>query len=95
MPPSDLIVSIEESATERGWSFSCVLADGRRSVIRLDWADYDYWCPGGQVTPERIAEAVLATMLAHGQPVTDSFDAARVRHVIPEADDHIWAMTGR
>ena len=79
----------------RGWSFRCVLVDGSHATIRLNWADYDYWCPSGHISPEGIAKAVILTMFEHGQALPDSFDAARVRHVVPGADDHISALTGR
>ncbi len=95
MQPSGPITRIEESRTARGWSFRCELSDGRLTTVRLDWADYDYWCPSGNVTPDRIAEAVITTMIDHGQRFPESFDAARVRHVIPTADELIQALTGK
>ncbi len=63
--------------------------------MRLDWADYGHWCPGGDVGPSRIAEAVICAMLESGVTVPQEFDAARVRHVVPDADDRIAALIRR
>jgi len=87
------ITAVEEAALARGWQFRCTLAGVGEALVRLDWADYDHWCPDGHIPPERIAEAVIRTMLEHGACVPAQFDAARVRHVVPDADTRVAALT--
>lgn len=79
-------------ASSRGWTFRCDIAGGSETRVRLDWADYDHWCPGGGTTPGRVVEIVIRVMLEHGATVPVSFDAARVRHVVPDADDAITSL---
>jgi len=92
-PP--VITAIEEVASSRGWHFRCDLGGAGETLVRLDWADYGHWCPGGDVGPSFIAEAVIRTMLEHGVTVPADFDAARVRHVVPDADERIAALVRR
>jgi hypothetical protein len=39
-----------------------------------------------------VAEIVILVMFEHGATVPASFDAARVRHVVPEADKLITSL---
>ena len=92
MGRSSDISAIEEVSIPRGWMFRCDLAGAGESEVRLDWADYGHWCPGGGTTPSRVVEIVLQVMFEYGATVPTSFDAARVRHVVPEADKLITSL---
>jgi hypothetical protein len=92
-PP--VIAAVEEGASARGWIFRCDMGGAGETRVRLDWADYDHWCPGGDVGPSLIAEAVIRTMLEHGVTVPAEFDAARVRHRVPHADERVAALIRR
>jgi len=92
MGRSSDISAIEEVSIPRGWMFRCDLAGGGEAEVRLDWADYDHWCPSGGTTPSRVVEIVIRVMFEHGATVPASFDAARVRHVVPEADKLITGL---
>ena len=92
MPDRDTIRTVEERSSERGWTFVCDLAGTGSVEVRLDWADYDHWCPDGRVPPERFAAAVLRSMLEYGAVIPPAFDAARVRHVVPDADVRVVAL---
>ncbi|MDP7029320.1 MAG: hypothetical protein QF733_03775 [Phycisphaerales bacterium] len=94
MSASPYISTIQESEEPRGWCFHCGLAGGGEATIRLDWADYDHWCPGGGSPPERVAEVVIRIMMEHGVTVPERFDAARVRHVVRNADELVTALLG-
>ncbi len=92
MSPPPVITTIEEAASPRGWHFRCDLGGAGETLVRLDWADYGHWCPSGDLGPSLVIEAVIRTMLEHGMTVPPEFDAARVRHVVPDADDRIAAL---
>jgi len=66
--------------------------DEEAITVRLDWADYQHWCPSGTVTPAEVTLAAIQIMLEHGATIPDDFDIARVRHVGPGADE---AIAGR
>ncbi len=94
MAECSYITSIEESAEPRGWSFHCCLLGGGETTVRLDWADYDHWCPGGGSPPDRVVEIVIRVMMEHGATVPSCFDAARVRHVVGDADTLVSSLLG-
>ncbi len=94
MSPSPYISSIHESTEPRGWSFQCTLAGGGETTVRLDWADYHHWCPGGGAAPERVISVVIQIMMEHGATVPARFDAARVRNVIEDADAMVASLLG-
>jgi len=83
------IVILEESETPRGWRFRCRLLDLDDKAVRLDWADYQFWCPAGTVPPADVVRTAIQVMLEHGATILDDFDIARIRHVVPSADDRI------
>ena len=78
------------------WKLQRVDASGRihRHELRLTWADYDLFAPGGSIPPVRVAEAVANYMLSREefQPLPDRLDAAVPRRRIPGADEAINAM---
>lgn len=82
----------------RGWEFDCqILADDgslHAVTMRLSWADYNLWSPGGSDEPSKVAEAALGFLLTKIKPaeVRAKFDAARVRVQFPDADEKIPAM---
>lgn len=95
MKSPSIIAAIEESNSARGWIFRCHLGDAGESIVRLDWADYGHWCPGGDIAPSLIAEAVIRAMLEHGVTVPPVFDAGRARHVVPNVDERITNLIRR
>lgn len=83
---------IQECEADRGWRFTCRIAGTTQVQLRLDWVDYNCWCPGGGVSPARVAEAVLMCLLDEGVTVGESFDAARIRRLGPDADGLVRRM---
>lgn len=84
------LIDETEDPTGTTWTVQRIDPEGRlqRSEVRLSWADYDVWTPDGTLPPSRVAEAVVAFVLARPEfdPLPDRLDAARARRVVPGAD---------
>ena len=59
----ELIDEIEDP-TGCTWTIQALDSEGslQRTRVRLGWADYGVWSPDGGISPERVAEAVVAPM---------------------------------
>ena len=83
---------VEETEAEDGWHFRVVIdldADHSRALaLRLAWVDYNLWSPSGSDRPADVARAVLALFMEAVDPasIPVKLDAARIRHMIPDAD---------
>ena len=89
-----LIEIISEREAGSGWTFHVRLEQAGASTehtLRLSWADYDLWSPGGADAPAAIARAVIAFLLKRtpGGRLQPSFDAATARRRFPDADTQI------
>ncbi|MCH2142511.1 MAG: hypothetical protein MK077_05890 [Phycisphaerales bacterium] len=82
-----VIAVVEEHETDRGWRFGCDLAGCGYAWVRLDWSDYDHWCPGGDISPSIVVERVLTLMSTEGLTIPSNFDIARIHRLLnnPEA----------
>ena len=84
------LIDEREDATGTHWVVQAIDEDGglRKTTVRLAWADYDFWCPDGGMTPARIAEAVVAFAMGRPEfdPLPDMFDAASARRRVDGAD---------
>ncbi len=78
------ITVVEEHETERGWRFRCDLAGCDHAWVRLDWSDYDHWCPGGDIRPSLVVERILILMSTEGLTIPSDFDIARVHRLIQD-----------
>ena len=60
------LIDETEDPTGTTWTVQRIDPEGRlqRSEVRLSWADYDVWTPDGTLPPSRVAEAVVAFVLA-------------------------------
>lgn len=67
-----------------------------RHELRLSWADYNRWSPGGADRPEQVAAAVLRYLYEWNLPekIPASFDAATLRRLDHEADREISRRIG-
>ncbi|MBX3358041.1 MAG: hypothetical protein KF745_06410 [Phycisphaeraceae bacterium] len=83
-----------ETETERGWVYRITVDDADEPsghvTLTLSWADYEFWSHG-RVAPERVAQAVIESVLASGraEPLPDRFDAATARRWVPDLNDLI------
>ena len=92
----DGIEVLSEQEDGGGWSFRVqgpAVEDECR--IRLSWADYNLWSDGSD-PPARVAEAVARFLRQRGHldQLRPAFDAAIVRRVFPDADEHIPGLLG-
>lgn len=62
--------------------------------LRLSWADYDLFAPGGTTPPAQVAEAVVRFMLDRDefQPLPERLDAALPRRRVANADTMISGL---
>lgn len=91
------VASVEvgaETESARGWSYRVrvVWMDDAETAhtVALSWHDHDHWS-GGAAPPERVVGAVVrAAGDALGrETLPASFDAARVRRLVPDLDERI------
>jgi hypothetical protein len=91
----ELIDEIEDP-TGCTWTIQALDSEGslQRTRVRLGWADYGVWSPDGGISPERVAEAVVAFALGHPEfsPLPRVLDAAMARRRIPDADAEIGRL---
>ena len=91
----ELIDEIED-ATGCTWTIQALDPEGRlqRTRVRLGWADYGVWSPDGGISPERVAEAVVAFALQHVElsPLPAMLDASTARRRVPGADAKIGRL---
>ena len=80
------ITVLEESESVRGWHFRCDLVGCGQVHARLDWSDYDHWCPGGDVSPSQVVVSILMLMLDEGITVPATFDVARIHRLLDDPD---------
>jgi hypothetical protein len=89
---------LSETEGERGWRFTAQVPDaaGATRAVHVDlaWADYDWWCPDGSVTPAAVVDAVLHWIVEHAgdRAPTHRLDASSVRRMHPDADRAIRSM---
>jgi hypothetical protein len=89
---------LSETEGERGWRFMAQVMDARGvshdMQVDLAWADYDWWCPDGSVTPAAVVEAVLHWIVEHAgdRPPMPRLDASSVRRMHADADRAIRSM---
>ena len=94
---NDPINLSDEVETDEGWTFHAVLdrdEDYSRAVsFRLSWADYNLWSPAGADRPADVAKAVLRIFMESMEleAIPTKLDAARIRRLVPDADDRIPA----
>ena len=78
------------------WRVQRIDSEGEihRHQLRLSWADYDLFAPGGAIPPIQVAEAVTRYFFRHPvfQPLPRNLDAAIPRRRIPNADAEIAAL---
>jgi hypothetical protein len=92
---SELFELIDEDEAADGctWRVQRVDMDGKIHThqLRLSWADYDLFAPGGTIRPVQVAEAVFRFIIDHDafQPLPERIDAAVPRRRVPGADDMI------
>jgi hypothetical protein len=83
---------IREENHPQGWRFAAQWLDdaGTLHATRIDlaFADYDHWCPGGEIEPAHVATAVLRCLLNElgENAIRPRFDASIVRRMVPDAD---------
>lgn len=88
-----IVEIIEEQEIAAAWRFVAqrITDDGslERHEMTLNWADYNLWCPAGEVPPSVVAEAVMGFIIDRDPEarLPDRFDAAMARRRWPaEAD---------
>jgi hypothetical protein len=92
----DEAIEILSQREEPGcWLFE-VRLDGAAHRLRLAWADYDLFAPGGDTPPERVAEAVLRFLRSRPEftPLSPRLDASWARRKVAGADRMIAAALG-
>jgi hypothetical protein len=92
---------MSEQERSNAWEFLVQVLDDagelRRHQLILSWADYNLWSPDGSDEPARVAEGVMAFVLAQmpAAQVGERFDASRIRRQFPNADRDIPRMIPR
>ncbi len=95
---SDLFELLDEIESPEActWTVQRIDSEGgiHRYSLRLSWADYDLFVPGGSTPPAMVAEAVMTFMLEHDalHPLGPKLDASTPRRRIPEADRIIGSL---
>lgn len=93
--PLPLIDIMNEQETSEGWVFAVGVIDNdgglRRCELRMSYADYNLWCPGGSATPASVAEAVMEAALRRVkvEVLPATFDGAVLRRGHPGVDAEI------
>jgi len=85
-----------ESPEACTWTVQRIDSEGgiHRHSLKLSWADYDLFVPGGSTPPMVVAEAVMTFMLQHDalHPLGPSLDASTPRRRVPDADKIIESL---
>jgi len=95
---ADLFELLNETETPEActWTVQRIDSEGmiHRHNLKLSWADYDFFVPGGSVPPAVVAEAVMTFMLQHDalHPLGTSLDASTPRRRVPNADQIIESL---
>ncbi len=87
---------VTETEERSGWAFQVEIerAEGVSShLVRLGWADYDYWSHG-MSSPARVIESLVRYLVEHKSATLSRqvFDAARARREFPEIDQMLPGM---
>ena len=98
VPMADLFELLDETELPDActWRVQRIDPEGgiHEHTLRLSWADYDLFAPGGSIPPIRVAEAVTRYFFEQPvfQPPPSKLDAAIPRRRIPGADAAIEAL---
>ena len=98
VPMADLFELLDETELPDACTWRVQRIDPEGGIhehhLRLSWADYDLFAPGGSIPPIRVAEAVTRYYFEQPvfQPLPARLDAAIPRRRIPGADADIEAL---
>src|SRR5688500_14324258 len=92
---------LAERESRGGWEFDANVLDNsgrlQRHRVTLSWADYNLWSADGADEPTKVAEAVIAFMIARSgdEALPAKFDASLARRKFADADAQIPRLIGR